>query len=975
MKKAISIGLLCWLSTIGMVQAQGDFNPENPPEPMAQRIVYISADPAEGAASITQGGSFSIGRTISISVTPANGYRFLEWTLDDAPYATTQAISYTVTDNNVSFVAKLAKNPVITVSVSPQGAGSVSGGGSFVPGKKQRISTSAYSGYTLQYWTLNGEPYSEAGTNTSFYYTVGEEDAAFVAVYQANTQPDEPDPEEPFNPDSPPEPLASYPVSISTDLPDNIQPASIASGGLFPMGKMLSLFVSAPKGFAFEKWTINGYHYSNQPSCPYTVGDSAAVFVAHFSARYTVSLSVSPVGAGTTSGGGTYRASEKILVSTTPKKGWTFQYWNLDGERYADAASFYFIVGEKDVNFEAVYLPEGEEPENPDEPFNPDSPPEPMAEKEALTIRAEVNDAQLGYVTGLPTTPLFEGNEITLEAISKNPDGYYFVRWENGLTTNPRTITLTGDAVYIATFAKYQYKITFKDDDGTVLDERQWGYGETPTCISPAKQDDEQFTYRFIGWDPAVVAVTGEATYTAQYTSSAIISGPIVIGNGENENLEDITGVNPDITIEPGGDLYINTSGVGIGVLVIVADGVHSGEVHHHGHGVTAEHIYLEYILNPWGTTADPNKWYAFAVPFEVDIETGITRAYGSQSHISGTDFLIKEYDGTLRAETGKGWKSKLTGTLKPGHFYMIGIEGDCNRWRFEKKTGMPYEGDAHVSLSAFESGNTANAGWNSLGNTLLENAGLTSISLSDIKYIVTYDNQFGKYETKLISEIANLFVGQPFFIQTPGDGSFDFKRNSNNSTNMPALRASAQGITPLMHFTLADETQSTGIDHMFLTLHGDVDGTYTIGRDVARMTTNCTTAAQLWCTMPNGTELSAHGVAMPEPETIVPITLFAPTAGEYLLGMSCRAINGYEVELLHNGVWVATLSDALPTVLDLNAGNNSDYSLRISRRNIPTGIEDAQGDNAQSTKVIINDHLYILRAGHMYDAQGKQVK
>ena len=209
------------------------------------------------------------------------------------------------------------------------------------------------------------------------------------------------------------------------------------------------------------------------------------------------------------------------------------------------------------------------------------------------------------------------------------------------------------------------------------------------------------------------------------------------------------------------------------------------------------------------------------------------------------------------------------------------------------------------------------------------------NMGLSGISYAVTYDNCYGRFVTSLIADI-NLCVGRPFFIQASSSGFFDFFFGSGLN-DMPAHRAPAQGTTPLMHFTLADETQSTGIDHMFLTMHEDVDGTYTIGRDVARMTTNCKTAAQLWCTMPNGTELSAHGVAIPETETIVPLTLFAPTAGEYLLDMSCRAMNGYEVELLHNGVWVATF-EAQPVTLDLNAGNNSDYSLRISRHNILEG-------------------------------------
>ena len=40
-----------------------------------------------------------------------------------------------------------------------------------------------------------------------------------------------------------------------------------------------------------------------------------------------------------------------------------------------------------------------------------------------------------------------------------------------------------------------------------------------------------------------------------------------------------------------------------------------------------------------------------------------------------------------------------------------------------------------------------------------------------------------------------------------------------------------------------------------------------------------------------------------------------------------------------------------------------------------PTGIEDVQGDNVQCTKVVIDDHVYILRGGQMYDVTGKAVK
>ena len=485
--------------------------------------------------------------------------------------------------------------------------------------------------------------------------------------------------------------------------------------------------------------------------------------------------------------------------------------------------------------------------------------------------------------------------------------------------------------------------------------------------------------YKFVRWtdgetdNPRIVTAMQDRTFEAVFekieteTDTTHITGEM--------DLDDVT--NPNIIVEPGGNLNINASGISIGVLIITADGVHSGQVHHGELPVTAEHIYLEYILNPWGTTANPNRWYAFAVPFEVDINGGISRTCDNKPLVSGTDFLIMKYDGWMRALEGKGWKKMESNeTLVPGQFYMLGIDGTCNRWRFEKKVGRPYEGDAHdIQLSAFGSPNTANAGWNSLGNTLLEYAGLSNMSLSGINYMVTYDNQFGKYATKLISEIKDLFVGQPFFIQTTGDGSFDFVHNINNSANMPALRAPEQTITPMMHFTLADDTQSTGIDHMYLTMHEDADGTYTIGRDVARMTKDCKTAAQLWCTMPNGTELSAHGISMPETETVVPVTLFAPTKGEYLLNMSSRAMNDYQVELLFQDTYLATLFEGQPVTLNLNAGTNSGYAFRITRRNMPTGVEEVPGNKVQSTKVLIDNHLYILRGEHVYDAQGKQVK
>ena len=446
-----------------------------------------------------------------------------------------------------------------------------------------------------------------------------------------------------------------------------------------------------------------------------------------------------------------------------------------------------------------------------------------------------------------------------------------------------------------------------------------------------------------------------------------------VIADGESKNLSELdpagTKSVTQIIVQPGGQLNVDDASIQIEELIIETNGSKSGQVHN-GTNLHAQHVYLEYILTSCDAVASPDRWYAVSVPFAVEVNGGISRTCDDQTLVSGTDFLIKQYSGTLRASSGKGWLDKMDGVLEAGQFYMLGIDGNCNRWRFEKQAGQPYEGDAHIAYSEYASSNGKDAGWNSLANTLLEYMRM-NMGGSALEYVVLYNNCTGQYLTRLISEV-NLCVGQPFFMQTDGDGYFDFFYYSG-ANNMPALYAQRDA-KPLMHFILTDEAQSTGIDHMYLTLHEHATADYTIGRDVARMTTDCKTAAQLWCTMSDGTQLSAHGIEKPTTSTTVSLELFAPEAGEYFLTLASRAMEGYEVELLHHGAWVATL-DAQPVSLDLEAGNNSGYAIRISRRNIPTGIEDVQADNAQSTKVIINDHLYILRSGHMYDAQGKQVK
>ena len=65
------------------------------------------------------------------------------------------------------------------------------------------------------------------------------------------------------------------------------------------------------------------------------------------------------------------------------------------------------------------------------------------------------------------------------------------------------------------------YTITWKNDDGTVIDITTVEYNTVPTHDDPTKTADAEYTYTFAGWTPTVVAATEEATYTATYTKVA----------------------------------------------------------------------------------------------------------------------------------------------------------------------------------------------------------------------------------------------------------------------------------------------------------------------------------------------------------------------------------------------------------------------------------------------------------------------
>lgn len=150
----------------------------------------------------------------------------------------------------------------------------------------------------------------------------------------------------------------------------------------------------------------------------------------------------------------------------------------------------------------------------------------------------------------------------------------------------------------------------------------------------------------------------------------------------------------------------------------------------------------------------------------------------------------------------------------------------------------------------------------------------------------------------------------------------------------------------------------------------------YTIGKDVQKMgTTAGASVARMWANA-KGTVLGAVDMPFSGDKTVIPMSLYAPQAGEYTIAIDNNPTE--DVYLTRNGVIVWELSMSEFT-LGLNAGTDTSYALLVTRKvkDTTTGVDALDSDKRGTDfveKVIVNGQLFILHDGVMYDAQGKKV-
>ena len=120
------------------------------------------------------------------------------------------------------------------------------------------------------------------------------------------------------------------------------------------------------------------------------------------------------------------------------------------------------------------------------------------------------------------------GEAATIPASAKNPtkaaDVRYTYEFTGWVDANQNPVDLTNVTENMKVYASYRaiprvYRVTWIVEGVRV--EQNLEYGEMPTYEgTPTKAEDVRYTYTFSGWDKQPVAVTGDATYVAEFEAT-----------------------------------------------------------------------------------------------------------------------------------------------------------------------------------------------------------------------------------------------------------------------------------------------------------------------------------------------------------------------------------------------------------------------------------------------------------------------
>lgn len=568
-----------------------EFDPAPPPDPNQFSIVKVSSDPAEATSQLRGAGQYQVGQSITVSATANTNYVFQYWTHNGDRIDKGTSFSYTVTTEQATFVAHyLYQDPTVKVEKAVYLEADPADGATFnrtngqlaEVGRSVTCTANLATSFTFLGW-YEGE--TLVSSSRSYTFTMPDQEVHLTARLD-------------YDPVAPVDPLAKYFVSVLADP----QGAAVLSGaGQYVEGSRVYISASANANYTFVNWTLDGVEYSTDRAFYYTVGNTPASFVAHFTYQEPepetpvqtprLYLKADPVDGGTINraSGEEVTAGSSVTCTATTKQNFTFLGWYQGETLVSSSRSYTFIMPDEDLTLTAMFDYDPADPIEPTltyytlnykidgtivhteslayadaiVPYEPEEragytfsgwqnlPASMPSNNVTVTgtyikneeLMYEVNSASAGHGTVLRSTEetrLLMGTLLTLTA--QADEHYHFDHWSDDSKENPHAITVSKDETLTAYFALNTHYVIYKIS-GVEVYREEVAYGATITPYEASSIED----YAFSGWKgmpedmtmpDADVTVTGSYVYIeVSYEVNSVSDGHGTVSRSH----EDIT--------------------------------------------------------------------------------------------------------------------------------------------------------------------------------------------------------------------------------------------------------------------------------------------------------------------------------------------------------------------------------------------------------------------------------------------------
>ena len=584
---------------------------------------------------------------------------------------------------------------------------------------------------------------------------------------------------------------------------------------------------------------------------------------------------------------------------------------------------------------------------------------------------SELQSSQVGW----GSTPTYNGDTLEL---SYTGDGYTytFSGWK------PELAPVSGPATYTAVYSR--------SADAIVVNRPETVVNNT---IAPTTTVEDHGT----------LTIGDAENDVTLHTNVTVVEngGELVVSNGSSIVKEDPS-EESIIIVESGGQLNVEVGGsVEADVFIIqattedqkVTPGAHeevqvSGELSETGSKNLRE---IYYDLTRKGGTEPflARVWYAVAVPWAVDVPNYsnggvfIKRGEDYVPQRLGATFDLLSYDGECRAQNGAGancWvyledeiiDAENKRVMVPGKLYMIYLTEETYTIRFKKKAGEAIHTNTLRVRAYGGSGNDAN--WNGIANPATYKAYM-NVSVQGLvqKFVPgTQPRDGGRYLITTLND--KQAVGQPFFVQVNPEGDTSVVVTRTNASAAPRRAQAEDGQEA--RYAIGIAANGKLADRLYIQTEEEKEDKYVIGKDMSKMSVS-SYVAQMWVER-YGSKLCQNTMALTRDKAVYPLGIYAPQAGEYMIFAPTDMASGDNIYLTYDGrvIWNLTMA---PYYASLEKGTTTHYGLRLVHSNAPavvTDVDEVHSDNMQQcTKVIMDDHVYILRGEELYTITGQKAQ